>query len=652
MTGLARYLSQYLLDSFRERLALGDLRADGVRSVRIAGEADEETRALTAALFPAAETTSGPADAVIIPMAGGPVGARLRALFSRAHHKLLVPSPHYIYRFGMRRGLPALLWAILDRVLLAPLALLWLGFLGLGLYVSGLARAADERHTAAPARVLVLQLVPTPLLVGLLRRLRKRWPAARLAALTSVPEAQGQLSAEVDEVMCTAGLGVREALRRVRRFAPEVTVLAGGANYGLRPTYLKAALLARLTGARRRWQWEPAETAEFPLARGVVRPLAGAVSRRWGPTGGAVLRAAARPGHRRSYRRPPTRGPSSVQIGITEACNYHCLMCPFHNPAIDHEHRESERARMSYEAFVELVSTLARLGCKAIDVCGSGEPLTHPEAMEMLAFGRRQGLNITLATNAALITEQRARELVDMGLWRMHVSINAGSPESYAVIHPGTPPGAFEAIIARLRGMAEYAEATGQRPVDVEFSAVLNRHNMHEIITMVEAAREARAGWFMLIRMGVAREQADLALRDEDYPALRERIAEAKALAEGYGMIHNLDEWREMGNPEGTRGVYDRIPCYMGNEFSIILATGEVKFCCHCGLTLGTMRGGEFAEVWWSEPYRKAREEALALPITRRPLERCGCHHSCSHIGANLGIHASLYGARAARAAE
>ena len=141
---MTRYLSSYLLDFFRERVTPEDFRDERVLRVRLVGEAEVLT-SVAQRMFPGAKIGGGPAEAVVIGMTGGEVGERLRALLGRARHKLLVPSPDYVYRFGMRRGPRAMLWAILDRFVFAPVALLWLGAVALARYAAGPVMTEDGR---------------------------------------------------------------------------------------------------------------------------------------------------------------------------------------------------------------------------------------------------------------------------------------------------------------------------------------------------------------------------------------------------------------------------------------------------------------------------------------------------------------------------
>jgi MoaA/NifB/PqqE/SkfB family radical SAM enzyme len=139
----------------------------------------------------------------------------------------------------------------------------------------------------------------------------------------------------------------------------------------------------------------------------------------------------------------------------------------------------------------------------------------------------------------------------------MHVSFNAARDETYRRLHPGAPPGIRVRIIDRLREMAEYAEAEGKRPIDVEFSAVLNRLNMSEVPAMVRMAHEARARWFMLILMGPVEGAEDLLLRPEDWFIVQHDLERAADVARGLGVRTNLASIAPSASAAGTGSVYE-----------------------------------------------------------------------------------------------
>ncbi len=661
MKALIRCAAGYVLDFFRERVASEDFRRESVERVLLTTPMDEGTLAALRRLFPEAEFRSAGStiglwrarrlrfDVACIGMSGGSTRPRLVSLLSGARHKLLVPSSSYCYRLGLSQGPARTYWALVDRFLLAPIALLWLAVLWLGAYGSLLVwrmRWAEAPPSPwRPRRVVALRLVPTKTFVALLKRLRRHFPGIHIAALLASEEGRSEVADAADEVISPRRDGLRRALRRLRRGRYDTVLVAGGADYGLGSSRLRAALAARLVPGAWRYQWEVGEALPgTPLSRALARDLLRRrPSRRDAP--GLTRRA----GLRRHYSEEPSAGPPIVQVGIAKGCNYHCLFCPFHSPRAEGGHRDSDLPRMSYEAFARLLGGLKRMGTKAIDICGDGEPFMHPQALEMIELAREMGMEVTLATNAALLTEERARRLVDLGVRRMHVSCNAATDDIYQQLHVAAPPGARRRIIQRLAEMAEYAEQEGRRPIDVEFSAVLNRLNMQQIPQMVEAAHEARAGWFMLILMGPVPGAEELLPRPEDWMLIQGDIDRAAARAKELGVRTNFDSIRPGTSAQGTRAVYRRIPCYIGHEYSLITAGGDVMFCCQCSRPLGNLREDSFREIWYSEAYRQARKQARELPLTHAQLPGCECFTACSHVVVNLQVYRKLHGERALR---
>jgi hypothetical protein len=67
-------------------------------------------------------------------------------------------------------------------------------------------------------------------------------------------------------------------------------------------------------------------------------------------------------------------------------------------------------------------------------------------------------------------------------------------------------------------------------------------------------------------------------------------------------------------------------------------------FCCQCTQPLGNLHEQSFREIWRSEAYRRARDQAVALPRTAEPLPQCECFTACSHVVINMDVYRRLYG--------
>jgi hypothetical protein len=156
VNALLRHLSAYVFDFFRERVAADDFRDQPMLRVLVTSNLDEESLSSIRDIFPRAalhamrpgeglwRIRSQRFDAACVGMTGGGQKERVVALLSGARHKLLIPSPDYIYRLGIRAGWAALLWAIVDRFVIAPFALLWFLVVAAWLYATGLPGRALE----------------------------------------------------------------------------------------------------------------------------------------------------------------------------------------------------------------------------------------------------------------------------------------------------------------------------------------------------------------------------------------------------------------------------------------------------------------------------------------------------------------------------
>jgi MoaA/NifB/PqqE/SkfB family radical SAM enzyme len=61
---------------------------------------------------------------------------------------------------------------------------------------------------------------------------------------------------------------------------------------------------------------------------------------------------------------------------------------------------------------------------------GFGEPLTHPNILEMIGAVRKRDIAVTLGSNGLLLEARMAHELVRLGVDRLVVSVDGVKPET------------------------------------------------------------------------------------------------------------------------------------------------------------------------------------------------------------------------------
>ena len=340
----------------------------------------------------------------------------------------------------------------------------------------------------------------------------------------------------------------------------------------------------------------------------------------------------------------PLVGPVYAQVGISDRCNYKCVMCGYHpRKGMDPIGQFAGRppGRMSAPVFRRLADELKALGTWQLDFVGRGEPLLHPGVVEMVAYAKRRGFAVTLTTNGSLLTSAMSRALLATGLDRLRVSLNAASAGTYTAIHVNQTARGFSRVLANVRRLADLRCSTGAA-THLAASFVIGAANYHELAGMIDLSCSSGldAAHF---QYGVRMEGADelrlteaayRTLVDELVPATIDR-ARARDLATDLAALRaSPPGYRFVGGPD----LCATVPCYVGFFFAIVLGNGRVVPCCQTQKAVGDLGERPFTEIWRGESYRRFRRAARRLPQPDSALATCECD-SCFFRPHNVTIH-------------
>jgi len=152
--------------------------------------------------------------------------------------------------------------------------------------------------------------------------------------------------------------------------------------------------------------------------------------------------------------RPP--GPIYAQIGIADPCNHKCVMCPDHPPE-ENVSATTEAAfaltpgMMSLPQFKEIIDDYKSMDTYRIELVGQGEPMLNKQAIEMLTYSKTKGMFVRMVSNGSRIFEKEARAMVDYGMDHLQISLNAGKPMTYPLIHVTESPEKYIKVKTNLR---------------------------------------------------------------------------------------------------------------------------------------------------------------------------------------------------------
>jgi 12,18-didecarboxysiroheme deacetylase len=153
-----------------------------------------------------------------------------------------------------------------------------------------------------------------------------------------------------------------------------------------------------------------------------------------------------------------------VVWNMTRRCNLKCVHC--YARAVDPEGKDE----ISTEQAKQIIDDLAAYGAPVMLFSG-GEPLVRQDLTELAHYAVGKGMRAVISTNGTLITKEKAKELKDVGLSYVGISLDGGEE-----IHDRFRgvPGAFKKA---LEGV-ENCQAEGLK-VGLRFT--INKRNVGEI---------------------------------------------------------------------------------------------------------------------------------------------------------------------------
>ena len=114
------------------------------------------------------------------------------------------------------------------------------------------------------------------------------------------------------------------------------------------------------------------------------------------------------------------RKPLQCSLYVTDQCNLDCAYCTEY---------DNSRPHPSIDDLKKWVRKIRELGTMRIALVG-GEPLVHPDIVELVRYCRELGFATSLTTNGFLLTRKLVAQLEDAGLQVMQISVDRMTPSA------------------------------------------------------------------------------------------------------------------------------------------------------------------------------------------------------------------------------
>ena len=123
---------------------------------------------------------------------------------------------------------------------------------------------------------------------------------------------------------------------------------------------------------------------------------------------------------------------TEVRYEVTDKCNANCIMCPRE----EHEHGR-EHGIMNQENYERSIDEVVELGAKKVVLTGFGEPMLDRKLEKKISYAKSKGLETYFITNGSVLTDKRARGILEAGLDEMRVSFYGMGSDTYNAVMQG-----------------------------------------------------------------------------------------------------------------------------------------------------------------------------------------------------------------------
>jgi len=171
--------------------------------------------------------------------------------------------------------------------------------------------------------------------------------------------------------------------------------------------------------------------------------------------------------------------PLHLNIEIVYGCNLRCEFCAHSRPDRNIKNQTCRGKRLSFDQYKRIIDEGRERGLRSVALNGFNEPLLQKDIADYIRYAADAGiLEVSLHTNAVLLTEEMSRSLLDSGLNIIMFSIDAFSCETYDQIRKG---GDYDTVVQNILRFLELKKRSQQTLPLTRASFVMTRINAHEI---------------------------------------------------------------------------------------------------------------------------------------------------------------------------
>lgn len=289
--------------------------------------------------------------------------------------------------------------------------------------------------------------------------------------------------------------------------------------------------------------------------------------------------------------------PSQISIEVTSRCNAQCIIC---------EHKDMKRGKqdMSMELYKKIIDECSQHKNLITNLSFSfmGEPLLDENIFKKIKMAKEKGIKfVSFICNGSLLTEGKAKQLIDSGADAIILSIGGAVKESFEKIRTGLN---YEQVIGNIKKLIELKKKLKSKKPIITVDMVQTKFNEKEV-----------------------------ELFKKQWQGLADKIV-IRPLHVWGGRVLDKDLLKYSKDALFIDGA-NRWPCVYLWKSMLISQSGKVALCCvdvECESSYGDVSKSSIKNIWQGEELKKIRK----LHLHGKFSEISMCRHCNFYLAKNM----------------
>jgi MoaA/NifB/PqqE/SkfB family radical SAM enzyme len=168
----------------------------------------------------------------------------------------------------------------------------------------------------------------------------------------------------------------------------------------------------------------------------------------------------------------PVESLAKIYIEPTNLCNLNCRTCIRNS-------WDQPLGRMSASTYTKIIDSVQAFSYSLTMFFGGlGEPLFHPDIVNMVARAKAARCRVELITNGTLLSQQMSKDLIKAGLDMLWVSLDGATSESYADIRLGAN---LPLVLQNIENFRAARRIASNHEIEIGIAFVAMKRNINDL---------------------------------------------------------------------------------------------------------------------------------------------------------------------------